>query len=425
MPCSNKCNRLARSNPYPKGLQHDSYVHKALDIDIQGLLFQAKEPILQPLLNPINGCNFKRKMENRGLLFIPDISGFTRFVNESEIEHSRLIIQELLELLINANQLGLEISEIEGDAILFYKFGDPPHLQDLYQQVANMFCAFHRHLIAYEHRRFCQCAACMSAINLTLKVITHYGEFTHYNVKNFSKLIGRDVIVAHQLLKNDIEQHEYWLVTKNVEPSEPPATLAEWMQWYTTSKHTESGEIPFHYTQLTQLKKALPPDPPLHLELEHKAKMFTLSREYATDIITLFHASGDVNHRAKWQVGVKAVEEIEFHLPRVGMRCRCILDNGEQVIYASSYRYSPEHIEFSETDEKKHCSTYYTLEKIAPNRTGLTLEYYIEKSFAAQVLFSLFKKKKLEEAFRQSLENLDGVVKELQIPTEDWQGAVS
>ena len=58
-------------------------------------------------------------MENRGLLFIPDISGFTRFINETEIDHSRLIIQELLELLINNNTTGLEISEIEGDAILF------------------------------------------------------------------------------------------------------------------------------------------------------------------------------------------------------------------------------------------------------------------------------------------------------------------
>ena len=57
-------------------------------------------------------------MGNKGLLFIPDISGFTRFVNETDIDHSRLIIQELLELIINANQIKLEISEIEGDAIL-------------------------------------------------------------------------------------------------------------------------------------------------------------------------------------------------------------------------------------------------------------------------------------------------------------------
>ena len=64
-------------------------------------------------------------MENRGLLFIPDISGFSRFVNAVEIEHSRFIIQQLLEVLIQANDSGLTISEIEGDAILFYKFGEP------------------------------------------------------------------------------------------------------------------------------------------------------------------------------------------------------------------------------------------------------------------------------------------------------------
>jgi len=79
-------------------------------------------------------------MENRGLLFIPDISGFTKFVNETDIEHSRLIIQELLETLINTNSSGLEVSEIEGDAILFYKFGDAPAVSDLYRQVEAMFC---------------------------------------------------------------------------------------------------------------------------------------------------------------------------------------------------------------------------------------------------------------------------------------------
>src|SRR3954465_14700033 len=107
-------------------------------------------------------------MENKGLLFVPDISGFTRFVNETEIDHSRLIIQELLEVLINANQIGLEVSEIEGDAILFYRFGESPDLQKIYKQVERMFCEFHRSLSIYEDRRFCQCKACGSAINLTL-----------------------------------------------------------------------------------------------------------------------------------------------------------------------------------------------------------------------------------------------------------------
>ena len=143
-------------------------------------------------------------MENKGLLFIPDISGFSRFVTETEIGHSRLIIQELLEILIESNEIGLEISEIEGDAILFYKFGEPPPVDALYRQVEKMFCAFHKNLLAYEQHRYCQCKACITASTLTLKVITHYGEFAGYRIQNFSKLIGKDVIVAHQLLKNDI-----------------------------------------------------------------------------------------------------------------------------------------------------------------------------------------------------------------------------
>ncbi len=39
-------------------------------------------------------------MENKGLLFIPDISGFTRFVNETEINHSRIIIRHDYRLVI-------------------------------------------------------------------------------------------------------------------------------------------------------------------------------------------------------------------------------------------------------------------------------------------------------------------------------------
>ena len=74
-------------------------------------------------------------MNNKGLIFIPDISGFTRFVNDVEIDHSRHIIQELLEVIINSNQIGLEISEIEGDAILFYKYGDVPDLAAIYGQI--------------------------------------------------------------------------------------------------------------------------------------------------------------------------------------------------------------------------------------------------------------------------------------------------
>jgi hypothetical protein len=356
-------------------------------------------------------------VENRGLLFIPDISGFTRFVSQTEIDHSRRIIQELLELLINANQLGLEVSEIEGDAVLFYRFGEAPRLDQVYQQVEKMFCAFHRHLLAYDHHRYCYCKACTAAKGLTLKVVTHYGEFTGYQVRNFHKLIGTAVIVAHQLLKNDIEQHEYWLVTAPLAgPETRPAGLAPWMQWTSSATHTESGEIRFHYTQLGQLRTELRPEPPPELGLASKTRVMSFSREYDTDIRTLLHATADFKYRSRWQDGVRTAEEVDQLLPRVGMKCRCVMDDGRVVLYASSYSYSPDKVELSETDEKKTSSTYFTLEKTGPKKTRLTIDVYLKKSRARQAWFALTRRARMQERYRQSLLNLERLAREITVP---------
>jgi hypothetical protein len=352
-------------------------------------------------------------MNNKGLLFIPDISGFTQFVNQTDIDHSRLIIQELLEKIINANQMGLEVSEVEGDAILFYKFGDPPELKEIYTQVEKMFREFHKQLLSYDHLKYCQCKACVSATNLSLKVITHYGEFTGYNVKQFNKLIGKDVIIAHQLLKNDIEQHEYWLVTKNLVQDKNPDGFSDWMEWKSSIKQTENGEIPFLYTQLTQLKNEITPDLPQNIELEKKIKLFSFAQEYETDIITLFHATGDFNNRHRWFEGVKSVEVLDQHLPRIGMKCKCVMDNEEDVIISSSYSYSDTKIEFAETDEKKMSSISFTLEKISDKKSRLTIDFYLRKNLLLQILFNLLKKNKIKRMFSNSMLNLDKLVKEL------------
>ena len=357
-------------------------------------------------------------MENKGLLFIPDISGFTKFVTEMEIDHSRHIIEELLELMINSNDIGLEISEIEGDAILFYKYGEAPQMETLYKQVEKMFCEFHRHLMAYEYGRLCQCQACRAAVNLTLKVVTHYGEFTGYNVRNFSKLIGKDVIVAHQLLKNDIDLHEYWLVTKNLVKDQPPQGFKQWMTWDSSAKRTETGEIPFQYTQLTALKSELPADPPLDLELKEKKKMLSVSKEYETTLNKLFFTAGHFELRHRWQEGVKGVDQVSHYLPRVGTKHRCILTNGQAIMYTSNFSFGPEKIVYAETDEKKRAATYFIFEKISDNRARLTLDFYLRKNPFLVLMFNLTVKKKLSRDFTKSLENLEQLLKEVEVPID-------
>jgi hypothetical protein len=193
-------------------------------------------------------------MKHSGFLFIPDISGFTRFVNSVELQHSQHIIRELLEIILDANEMELKVSELEGDAILFYKLGESPDLNVTYKQVEKMFLSFHKQLELYETQNTCHCNACNSAIHLSLKIISHYGEFTEYRIKNFLQLIGKDVIIAHQLLKNEIPEHEYWLITDDLSGGKPPEKFTPWMNWDCGAKQVDENKISFHFAQLSHLK---------------------------------------------------------------------------------------------------------------------------------------------------------------------------
>src|SRR4030095_11056344 len=270
-----------------------------------------------------------------------------------------------------------------------------------------------KHIIAYDTVKYCQCKACTSAVNLSLKVISHYGEFTGYSIKNFYKLIGKDVIAAHQLLKNDIDQHEYWLISENLlkqfKEEEPPHSL----EWKQSSKQTETGEYPFQYAQLDRLRNDLMPDSIPQANLTTKTKVFTISREFNTDIVTLFHAVGDFNYRHQWKEGVKRVEEVNHYLPRIGMRCRYIMENGEMMNYSTSYAYSDDKIEFSESDDKVENIVYYTLEKLNDERTKLTIDYYIPANIISRLVFNLTKKQEIKEHFEKSIVRLDSLVEEL------------
>ncbi len=308
------------------------------------------------------------------------------------------------------------MSEVEGDAVLFYKFGEPPELKELFEQVTKTFQLFHRSLVAYDLRKYCQCNACMSAVNLSLKVITHYGEFSTYNVKSFRKLIGKDVIVAHQLLKNDIESNEYWLATRDVIGEKAPDSLTDWMTWMTSSKATETGEIEFSYTPLSALRQDIDIELPAGPDLSKMKKVISVSHDYDTDLIRLFHATGDFNYRPRWMEGVIKVEEVGHFLPRIGMRCRYVTNDREFIITSSSYKYGSERIEFTETEEGISTTTHFILERMADGRVRCTLEYYISNNPIARATFSIFNKKKLENSLRRSLNSVNDILPGIQLP---------
>jgi hypothetical protein len=92
------------------------------------------------------------------------------------------------------------------------------------------------------------------------------------------------------------------------------------------------------------------------------------------------------------------------------------MEDGQVCIHSSSYAFSGERIEFSETDERKRTATYFTLEKIGHKHTKLTIDCYLRKSRARLAWFMLTSRKKMRERYNQSLRNLERLVQEIKLP---------
>jgi len=200
-------------------------------------------------------------MENQALIFIPDISGFTKFVTKCEIDHTNHIISILINVILDSNPLELKVSEIEGDAILFYSKGAPPNKEEVIQQSKRMFIDFHTNLKAIERDFFCKCGSCRTASNLTLKFIAHYGVCKEVPIHNSTKLIGSDVILAHKLLKNNVPEREYILLSEKYLKSQQSESIIEedWVDIKSNIENFENfGEIRTKYIPLSPLRRLIP-----------------------------------------------------------------------------------------------------------------------------------------------------------------------
>src|SRR5438552_4626574 len=145
-----------------------------------------------------------------GHTVLADISGYTAFVADTELEHSREVLHALLETLVRGVAEQLEIGQIEGDAIFALGEGMP---SDPAAWLEECFFRFHRHLNRIKDVTTCPCKACANVGILTLKFICHRGEYLPQTFMNKTTYVGNAVNMAHRLLKNTVPSREYLLVT--------------------------------------------------------------------------------------------------------------------------------------------------------------------------------------------------------------------
>jgi len=342
--------------------------------------------------------------KNNTLIFIPDISGFTTFIQETEVSHAKHIISELLSVIHDNNYLKFKLAEIEGDALFYYQKEKIPSIDRVIEMAVKMFLAFHHQLLFYDDRRICHCGACSTAINLSLKFIIHQGVTDFISVDGKLKPFGSDVVVAHRLLKNNIKSHEYILITSpaygRIKKIPERIIFRESSQSY-----SELGEIEFAFGNLSDLRMDVPPLPPI-IKTDRALKPMIKEGLIKNDPKAVYELISNFEFRELWNKKADRLEYRKDRVNRVGEKHLCVIDGKNIEFETVTADFGEDSLVYGEVTTDipvlKSVTTYFII-KPSGEDTLLRIEFHIKPfPFIGFILIPIFRgmlRKQLEDSF--------------------------
>jgi hypothetical protein len=147
----------------------------------------------------------------KGYLVLADISGYTFFLANTELEHAHMAISYLLETIVEKMGGALTISKLEGDAVFAYV--EESQLSDgapLLAMIDQTYLAFRDKAKSLHQGATCPCRACQALPTLDLKFMVHHGDFIIQQIAGIKDLLGSDVNLVHRLMKNGVAESTGW-----------------------------------------------------------------------------------------------------------------------------------------------------------------------------------------------------------------------
>ena len=347
------------------------------------------------------------------LIFIPDISGFTKYVNETGLQISRNLIADLLEIIIEANILDMTLAEIQGDAVLFYRLGEPPSVQEVVNQCKQIFLDFQNYLKIVERDTGSELGASLSDSNLTLKFVVHYGLLSVTNIRDLIKLMGKEMIIAHRLLKNNISGDEYVLLSEDYLKTQPAENIKPSFSWtqlrsgFTNYEHL--GDIHYRYAYLTPLRLLVTNK----REIGNK-KSFSniLSVKVSIQAPTQFVLRIISNFRLKpaWIIGMTKVHFDVSKANRLGISYKCDLNRGQIDIQNIQTFIGEEHIEYVEKIANfrifPNSMLFYYLTTVDAGQTSLEIKFHYSHIPASGNFFYFYMRRRMNIFLGKSVRRL-------------------
>ena len=148
---------------------------------------------------------------------IADISGYTGYLADVELEHAQDILADLIGAVVTALRPTFRLAKLEGDAAFMYAIGETIDGSLLLDAIERCYFGFRRRRRDVRQATACECNACVRIPDLDLKFVVHHGQAIVQKVAGRQELLGSDVIVVHRLLKNDVVEklgvHAYALLS--------------------------------------------------------------------------------------------------------------------------------------------------------------------------------------------------------------------
>jgi len=135
---------------------------------------------------------------------IADISGYTGYLADVELDHAQDILADLVGTVVSALRPNFRLAKLEGDAAFMSMTAEKVDGSMLLDTIERCYFGFRRRRRDVGQATSCECNACVRIPDLDLKFVVHHGSAIQQKVAGRQELLGSDVIVAHRLLKNDV-----------------------------------------------------------------------------------------------------------------------------------------------------------------------------------------------------------------------------
>jgi Protein of unknown function (DUF2652)/Polyketide cyclase / dehydrase and lipid transport len=149
---------------------------------------------------------------------IADISGYTGYLADVELDHAQDILADLVGAVVTALRPNFRLAKLEGDAAFTFMTSEKLDGSMLLDTIEHCYFGFRRRRRDVRQATSCDCQACVRIPDLDLKFVVHHGTAIHHRVAGRQELVGQDIIVVHRLLKNDVVEklgmHAYALISQ-------------------------------------------------------------------------------------------------------------------------------------------------------------------------------------------------------------------